>query len=147
MDEPIAAAAAEISAADIFRDARRLGDAENADTKGLDVQMATCDAIEGVGLLAIPAAHVEATRHDLLLAIEMAQQRHQLVTLDQDSGGVADQQLADRLVSRVIRSKADRQRLPSRSASRSAVLPFFSAAASSCALTFCRSLKAFRFAL
>jgi hypothetical protein len=40
----------------------------------------------------------------------MAQQRHHLVAFDQDPGGIADQQLADRLVSRVIRSKADRQR-------------------------------------
>src|SRR5262245_54446290 len=98
LDQPVAAGAIRICPADVFGNLRRLGIAQHPDANRLDMDVTTSDPIEGVRLRSRPAAQVEATRDTLFLAIEMFEQRDELVTLDEKPGRVRHQQRADCLV-------------------------------------------------
>src|SRR5262245_9584028 len=68
------------------------------------MNMAAGDAVEGVRLGARPTAQVEPSRNALLLPVEMFEQGHELIALDQKSGRIRYQQRANCLVARIIRA-------------------------------------------
>jgi len=59
-------------------------------------------------VVARPAAQIEASRNTLLLAIEMLEQRDELVTLNKEAGRVRHQQRAYCLITRIICAIPDR---------------------------------------
>src|SRR5262245_25755580 len=65
------------------------------------------DPIERVGLKPRPSREVETSRHGLFLAVEVLEQRHQLVALNQDSCRVANQDRAERFIRGIVGHVAD----------------------------------------
>jgi len=83
LNEPVTAGAVCIRSPDIFGQLRRLRVAQHRDTDCVIVDVPAPNAIERVGLLARPAAQIESACNALLLFVEVLEQRHKLVTLDQ----------------------------------------------------------------
>src|SRR5262245_45501032 len=98
LHQAIATSAPKVRTTDVFDDARWLRVAEHAQGHCLDVQVSAHYAVERIGLLASPARQIEATSYCLLVAIEVLEQRYQLVALDQNARWVADKQFPKRFV-------------------------------------------------
>src|SRR6516164_2726908 len=109
LHEPIAAGTAVIGAADVFGNADWLSITEHRQTHRVDMTMPAHDPVERIGLRAAPPRQVEPSRHSLVLAIQVLEQGHQFVTLDENARRVRNQQLADSLIGGIVRSVPNRQ--------------------------------------
>jgi hypothetical protein len=85
LNESVATDAPKISSPHVFTNARGLRSAQNRKAHGLKRNVATADPIERVRLLSVPAREKKTASNDLLLAIEMFQERYKLIALEQDA--------------------------------------------------------------
>ena len=64
--------------------------------------MAPADAVDVIAVLSIPGGQVEAPRRHVLFAVQMFEQRNDLVTVGQNAVRIVDQDLTERLIGRVV---------------------------------------------